>query len=126
MRTYIKVAPSLRLQIMKQFGITRKCVWENLNGLVVSPQGDQIRSFALANGGKMVLEAYIPNCSTIKQEEGFVHFFPAEVSVIVNTQASTAWIMKGDEVLHQYFDVTVNQLANILWKAEELSKDNLN
>lgn len=122
MRTYIKINPNLRLEMKKHFGVTGKCIWENLNGLVKSDLGDQIRSYALANGGKMICETYVPNCTTVKQEEGFAQIFPNGVTVVVNTQANAAWIMKGNEVLHRYNDVTMNKLTNILWLAEEISK----
>ena len=120
MRTYIKIDQDLRTRIMQKYGVTRNCVYENLCGIVHSDLGESMRSFALANGGKMVCEAYMPACTTVKTGNGLAQTFENGVVVLLDLQDSTARIMRGDEELAHYENVDINAWANILWMAQEL------
>lgn len=120
MRTYIKIEPSIRSQIVRRFGITKKSIWEALCGLVHSEQSEQVRQFALANGGKVVCETYMPACTTVKTSTGLAQTFKNGVVVLLDLQDSTARIMRSDKELSHYENVDINAWANILWMAQEL------
>lgn len=123
MRTYIKIDTPLRRQMMQKFGISRNGLYEHLNGLVRSGITDDLRAFALANGGRLVTnEEYIPSCQTVEREDGFVQMFPGDITVLINTRHSTAVILRGVEELHRYRDVTMNMWSNILRLAQDIAE----
>ncbi len=123
MRTYIKIDTPLRRWMMKRFRISRNSLYEHLNGLVKSKIGDEIRSFALDNGGRLIMnEEYIPNCRTLEQEDGFTQVFDGGITVLINIKNSTAMILRGEEVLHRYTDVTMQKWSNILRLAQDYAE----
>ena len=123
MRTFIKIDTPLRRQMMKKFGISRHGIYEHLNGLVRSEITDDIRAFALANGGRLIKnEEYIPNCRSVDTEDGFAQVFAGGITVMINIRNSTAVIMRGGEELHRYTDVTMNAWSNILRMAQDYAE----
>ena len=120
MRTYIKIDSEVRNRIIHKFGVSRKSVWEALCGLFHSEQSENIRQFALANGGKVVCEAYMPSCTTAKTSAGLAQTFANGVVVLLDLGTSTARVMRGDEEISHYENVDINAWANILWMAQEL------
>ena len=123
MRTYIKIDTPLRRQMMQKFGISRNGLYEHLNGLVRSGITDDLRAFALANGGRLITnEEYVPNCKTAEREDGIVQMFPGDITVLINTRHSTAVILRGEEELHRYQDVTMNMWSNILRLAQDIAE----
>lgn len=123
MRTYIKIDAPLRQEMMKKFAMRRNCLYEHLCGLKRSSLSDEIRSYALANGGRLVTnEEYIPSCQTVEREDGFVQMFPGDITVLINTRHSTAVILRGVEELHRYRDVTMNMWSNILRLAQDIAE----
>lgn len=121
MRTYIKINSSLRQEIMTMFEISRNSLYEHLNGLTRSKLSEEIRSYALAHGGQMVCETYMPACTTTKTSVGMAQTFDNGIVVLLDLGTSTARIMRGDEELAHYENVDINAWANILWLAQEFS-----
>lgn len=123
MRTYIKIDKQLRQQMMQMFNINRNNLYENLNGLTKSKLGEEIRAYALNNGGKLIKnEEYVPNCQSVDTEDGFAQLFAGGITVMINIRTSTAEITKGKEVLHRYTNVTMNMWANILRLAQDYAE----
>ena len=123
MRTYIKINAPLRRRMMETFGVSRKCLFENLNGLVSSERSDEIRTFALANGGRLIRnEEYVPACQTVERADGFAQLFAGGITVLINTKTSTAAILRGGEELHHYEGVTMNAWSNILRLAQDYAE----
>ena len=126
MRTYIKVDTSLRRDLMRMFSLSRKGVWMALNGVINSDKANQLRRYALANGGQTVREEFVPSCKTIHDEDGgFTQEFAGGVSVRVDTTNSTATIViEGQEVEH-FDNVTLNSWSNILRLAQAYADGNV-
>lgn len=123
MRTYIKIDTPLRRRMMETFGVSRKCLFENLNGLVSSERSDEIRTFALANGGRLIRnEEYVPACQTVERADGFAQLFAGGITVLINTKTSTAAILRGGEELHRYEGITMNAWSNILRLAQDYAE----
>ena len=123
MRTYIKIDTPLRQEMMKKFGMRRNCLYEHLCGLKRSSLSDEIRSYALANGGRLVTnEEYIPSCQTVEREDGIVQTFAGGITVLINIRNSTALILRGEDVLHRYEGVTMNAWSNILRLAQDYAE----
>lgn len=118
MRTYIKINASLRQEIMTMFDISRNSLYEHLNGLTRSKLSEEIRSYALAHGGQMVCETYMPACTTTKTSVGMAQTFDNGIVVLLDIAASSARIMRDDQELAKYDGVTLDRWANILWMAQ--------
>jgi len=120
MRTYIRINQDLRSQMAHKFGLSRQSLYESLTGLNHSATADEVRAYALANGGKVVCETYMPACTTVKTGKGLAQTFANGVVVLLDLGTSTARVMRGDEELAHYENVDINAWANILWMAQEL------
>jgi len=125
MRTYIKVDTSLRRDLMKIFDLSRKGVWMALNGVINSEKANQLRRYALANGGQYVREEFVPDCKTVHDEDGgFTQEFGGGVSVRVNTVDSTATISVREQVVERFGQVTLSMWSNILRLAQAYADGN--
>ena len=123
MRTYIKVDKDLRYQMMSEFGISRNSLYENLNGLTKSQLGENIRAYALAHGGKLVCEAFVPSCETKHLGHGLiVQTFAGGISVHLDTFRNTASICMNGREIHHYSEVTMASWGNILWIAQDYAE----
>ena len=118
MRTYIKINASLRQEIMTMFDISRNSLYEHLNGLTRSKLSEEIRSYALAHGGQMVCETYMPACTTTMTSVGMAQTFDNGIVVLLDIADSSARIMRDDQELARYEAVTLDRWANILWMAQ--------
>ena len=118
MRTYIKVDAKLRKDLMSLFSMSRKSVWKALNGLTSSPRSSHVRQYALANGGRYVREDFIPTCKTRHTEGKIIQEFAGGITVIVDTKADMAVIKRGESVLEDFEQVTLDMLSNILRMAQ--------
>lgn len=119
MRTYIKIDSLLREQMLSLFNVSHNSLYEYLHGLTNSQLGKDVRAYALAHGGQMVCETYMPACTTVKTSTGLAQTFENGVVVLLDLGTSAARIMRGDEELAHYDNVDINAWANILWLAQE-------
>ena len=77
-----------------------------------------VRAYALAHGGQMVCETYMPACTTVKTSTGLAQTFENGIVVLLDLGDSTARIMRNDHELAMYDHVTLDSWANILWMAQ--------
>ncbi len=125
MRTYIKIDSLLREQMLSLFNVSHNSLYEYLHGLTNSQLGKDVRAYALAHGGQMVCETYMPACTTVKTSTGLAQTFENGIVVLLDLGDSTARIMRNDQELARYDHVTLDSWANILWMAQTWDLDKL-
>ena len=121
MRIHIKVADSLREELLEKFQLSKVSIWSALNYLTFSDRAEQVRRYALEHGGTIVEKDFVPNCRTEHTQEEIVQTFAGGIQVRIDRNNSHARILRDNAVVESYDDVTVQGWGNLLYHAQELS-----
>lgn len=122
MRIHIKVADNLRVELIEKFKLSKVSVWSALNYLTNSERAKSVRAYALAHGGSIVDQDFIPNCRTEHTKDEMIHTFAAGVQVIISKKNSSARILVDNVEQESYDDVTLDGWGNLMYHAQELSE----
>lgn len=126
MRIYIKVNEKLRNNLVGIYGLSRMGIWKALNDLSNSEKSVKVRLHAMANGGKMVQEDFLPTCKTVHREDGsLVQEFRNRVIVKIDPVERAITISRGEEELERFDGVTLKTWANVLKLAQAYADGNI-
>lgn len=125
MRAFIKVDAKLRTKLMKIYGLSRVSVWKALNGLTNTERSFEIRSYALAHGGKMVREDYMPQCKTVLSAYGTFYLeFAGGIRVSLDPVLRVSTITRNGEELERFEEMTLFTWENVLRMAQAYADGN--
>lgn len=122
MRTYIKVSDSLRNKIVQKFNVSRVSVWSALNYLTHSKLSDDVRRFALENGGSIAEENFMPNCRTEHTADEIIQTFAGGIQVRISKVNSEVSMLEDGIEIEHYEDMTIQAWGNLLYHAQSLSE----
>ncbi len=122
MRSYIKLSPELRAEIVAEFGVTRQTVWEACAYLRDAQRSKDIRAYALAHGGQKVVEYNcVPKCGISHDSSGgFVQDFGNGVLVLFSRGIAT--IRKDGRDVDSYEGITLESWGNLLMRAQTMAQ----
>ena len=126
MRTYIQIPKTVSVALQARYGITERGLRKILNFLSNSVQANEIRSYAIANGGVLVRkEFYRPKGRLVHDERNnaMVYTCPNGVEVTISKKDGSAVIRRDGEVLEHYELGLGESWGNLLFMAEELDQD---
>lgn len=122
MRTYIKVSDSLRNKIVQKFNVSRVSVWSALNYLTHSKLSDDVRRFALENGGSIEEENFMPNCRTEHTADEIIQTFAGGIQVRISKINSEVSMLEGGVEIEHYEGITLQAWGNLLHYAQTMSE----
>lgn len=122
MRTYIKVSDSLRNKLAQHFRISRVSVWSALNYLTHSKLSDEVRRYALENGGSIEEEDFMPNCRTEHTDDEIIQTFAGGIKVRMSKVNSEVTLFQDDKEIEHYEGMTLQAWGNLLYHAQTLSE----
>lgn len=122
MRTYIKVSDSLRNKLAQHFRISRVSVWSALNYLTHSKLSDEVRRYALENGGSIEEEDFMPNCRTEHTDDEIIQTFAGGIKVRMSKVNSEVTLFQDDKEIEHYEGMTLQAWGNLLYHARTLSE----
>ncbi|MGM9739833.1 MAG: hypothetical protein ACI3ZP_04440 [Candidatus Cryptobacteroides sp.] len=122
MRTYIKVSDSLRNKLAQHFRISRVSVWSALNYLTHSKLSDEVRRYALENGGSIEEEDFMPNCRTEHTDDEIIQTFAGGIKVRMSKVNSAVTLFQDDKEMEHYEGMTLQAWGNLLYHAQTLSE----
>lgn len=122
MREYIRISEELREEIREKFFADRVSIWRACHYLSNSERAKEMRSYALANGGRVVREVYIPACTCQESNDMMVQDFGNGVRLEIDLNRNTAIILQG-EYIHQSFDgLTLRGWCNACMLAQSIAE----
>lgn len=122
MREFIKVSDGLGREIQDRFGLCKAGVWKMTHYLSNSKLAEEVRSYALAHGGRLVREEFCPDCETEHMAGGIiVQRFQGDVTLTVDTKKGSATIRRGSHLCMDATDLTVASWGNLCAEAQRLS-----
>lgn len=121
MRTYIKISEPLREETIKVFGVDRTTVYRALYYISNSGQSEAIRDYALAHGGHLVHESFIPACSTEHGKDLMTQKFANGIEVTINLSNSHAEVRQNGAVIREEDHLTLRGWSNLLYEAQMIS-----
>lgn len=125
MRTFIQVSDGLRRDLMRKFTLSKVSIWSALNYLTFSERAKSVRRYALANGGRIVEQDFLPNCSIQHTTEEIIHSFPGEIVVRINRKTSNAKVFQNGKEIESYEQISLDSWGNLLFHAQELSEQRI-
>lgn len=123
MRTYIKVSDELRRKMWETFPVCKTTIWAALNYLTEGGRSNEIRAYALANGGKAVDEDFEPNCLTEHSQFEMKQSFMGGVCVLLDKKSGAVTLRVPGEKDEVYRDLPIKAWGNVLARAQEISND---
>lgn len=125
MRVYIKVTDSLRRELASRFEVSKPTVWSALNYLTKSDLAEAIRQYALAHGGAIEEQNFVPNCRTEYTEDEIIQTFAGGVQVRMDRHKGDVSLMQGGKNLESYGAISLQAWGNLLYHAQKLSEESI-
>lgn len=125
MRTYIKVSDELRRKMWETFPVCKTTIWAALNFITEGGRSSEIRSYALANGGKVVDEDFEPNCLTEHTQSEMRQSFMGGVCVLLDKKSGVVTLQVPGEKDEVFRDLPIKAWGNVLAHAQEISNERL-
>ena len=125
MKTFIQVSSELRRAIAEEFRIPRKAVWESLHFLSNSERARKIRSYALAHGGSIQEEDFMPNCRTEHTVDAMIQRFPGGIEVRVSKTGKGVDLIENGEITDHYDDLPIQGWGSLIHHAQILSENRI-
>lgn len=122
MRTFIKVSDPLRGKLIREFGVSRTTVWKALNYLTRGERPDEIRRYALENGGSIEEMGFLPNCRTENTDEEIIQTFAGGIQVRISIKNSEARLLENGREIEHYESMTLQAWGNLLYHAQCMSE----
>lgn len=110
---------------MRKFTLSKVSIWSALNYLTFSERAKSVRRYALANGGRIVEQDFLPNCSIRHTTEEIIHSFPGEIVVRINRKTSNAKVLQNGKEIESYEQISLDSWGNLLFHAQELSEQRI-
>lgn len=122
MRTFIQVSGQLRRTIVEGFSVPRKAVWEALHFVSNSERARKIRSYALAHGGSIQDEDFVPNCRTEHTADAMIQKFPGGIEVRISKNGKGVDLVENGEITDHYDDLPIQGWGSLMHHAQTLSE----
>lgn len=122
MRTFIKVSDPLRGKLIREFKVSRTTVWAALNYLTRGDRPDEIRRYALENGGSIEEKDFLPNCRTENTDEEIIQTFAGGIQVRISIKNSEARLLEDGREIEHYESMTLQAWGNLLYHAQCMSE----
>ncbi len=129
---YIKLSNPQKGCLRKIFNVSQVCIWKALYYKSNSDLSEKIRTAALEMGGRVIHEldvtdGFMPNCRTEFDHESntirrMTMTYPNAVRVVYDAEEDSARLFINDRIERQYWFVTLDNLYNVAFEAQELSE----
>ena len=120
MNKYISISQDTRDYLLKKYNVSKQSVWKALTFITRNKRSASIRQDALAMGGRLIEEGFIPNCKTEHRDGEMIQTFAGGVKVV--TKQGDMKILVADTEVASYNDVTIESWGNVLERAQEISQ----
>ena len=129
---YIKLSNPQKGCLRNIFNVSQVCIWKALYYKSSSDLSEKIRTAALEMGGRVIHEldvtdGFMPNCRTEFDHENntirrMTMTYPNAVRVVYDAEEDSARLFIKDRIERQYWNVTLDNLYNVAFEAQELSE----
>lgn len=120
MRKYIRISKETRDYLVKKYGVSKISIWKALCFITKNERSENIRQDAIAQGGIIVEEGFVPNCRTEHRNGTIIQTFAGGVQVVTDSKSTR--IIVGDSTVESFKEVTVKSWGNVLARAQEISQ----